>query len=185
MKKILKLAIIGLTCTFASNAMAGWVWLTDPDLGDSAINPGPANIAPAGPDSQSAGNIEAWLEDLTNSGVTYLTGGDSTPDILPGLDALGAIYIVLHYGNYQGDIPSGFSLPEIMQGNKIVQSSNVNIAYVCDNLSSCDSFNPPDEGLSNYRIFGKGPVGVPEPGTLGLLTLGLFGLVLSRRIVRR
>ncbi|MFT7130032.1 MAG: hypothetical protein ACI89U_002154 [Gammaproteobacteria bacterium] len=149
----------------AANVSAGWIWVTDPDNTDDAVNPGPANVAPAGPDSQSEANVEIWLADLlldmSTDDLTLLGSGDATPDAFSGLDVLGADYIVLHYGNYPGD-----------------EFGNVNIAFSCD--TGCDTFNPVNQGLSNYRIFGSA-LEVPEPSTLALLGLGLAGLSFTRR----
>jgi len=182
----LKILATLATLVFASNASASWIWFEDIDTFDDAINPGPANEAPEGPDNQSALDVENWLEDLTNSSVDFLAQGNftedgTTPDILNGLDALGATYIVLHYGNYQGAIPTGFQLPIITQGQGTTETSNVNIAFVCDGLTSCDTFDPSNAGLSNYRIFGSGGTSVPEPGSLALLGLGAIALMLRRR----
>ena len=121
----------------------------------------------------------AWLSDLLNEPVTLLASGNSTPDVLNNLDDLGATYIVLHYGNYQGTIPGGFVLPTIQRGQGTVVTSNVNIAYRCDGVTSCDSFNPPNAGLSNYRIFGTKQV--PEGGTMALLLVGALAIGLRRK----
>ena len=159
--------ILGLTV--GANATAGWMLVDDSGATGLAINPAPANSAPQGPANQNATSIKTWLDDLTggaSSGLTLLDQGDSTPDVLSGLDALGATYIVLHYGNYRD--PS--------TGDRM---GNLNLAYECDG-GACDSFNPDNRGLSNYRIYGTA---VPEPGSLALLMLGLVGLAIGR--VRR
>jgi len=41
-------------------------------------------------------------------------------------------------------------------------------------------------GLSNLKLWGRGTgTGVPAPGVLGLMALGLFGITFARRIARR
>lgn len=140
-----------LLLALSSWAQAGWI------LVDSENNP--TDHSDLG--SQSPAVIEAWLEDLLG-GTTDLNlvgESDDTPAELTGLEAG---YIVLHYGN-----------DEEIDGDK----SNSVYAYTCS--VDCGTFTPESmKGLSNYRLF---TTTVPEPGTLGLLGLGLAGLVLIRR----
>ncbi len=160
----LKTLSLALGMFVASNASAGWILVDDSGAINGATNPGPANVSPAGPDNQSPAAVKDWLDNVINGDSgSLLMEGDSTPDVLTGLDALGAVYIVLHYGNYQeGDL---------------ALSGNINIAYTCS--SDCDSFNPVNKGLSGYRVYG-----VPEPGTMALLSIGLLGLAFGRRYRR-
>ena len=164
--RLVKVLTIMIGMSLAANATAGWVLVDDTGAVGGAINPAPANSAPQGPANQNATSIKTWLDNLTNgvsSGLTLLDQGDTTPDVLNGLDALGATYIVLHYGNYR-DPSTGAKM------------GNLNLAFECAS-GACDSFNPDNRGLSNYRIYGTA---VPEPGSLALLMLGLAGLAIGR-----
>jgi len=169
--RLLKVLTIMIGMSLAANATAGWVLVDDTNAIGGANNPAPANSAPQGPANQNATSIKTWLDNVTNnasSGSTLLDQGDSTPDVLSGLDALGATYIVLHYGNYRDPVTDA-------------KMGNLNLAYECDG-GACDSFNPDNRGLSNFRIYGTA---VPEPGSLALLTLGLIGLAIGRKSRQR
>lgn len=165
----MKTILAGLLLGFSALAQAGWILVDDTAAANGATNPGEIGTD-GGPENQSSEAIGNWLEDLLNDGVdqTFVSGGDDTPSELTGLDLDGINYIVLHYGNDFGATDS-----DAQDGN------NTNYAYVCDG-SDCDTFTPPSmEGLSNYRLFNGRTV--PEPGTLGLLAMGMAGLVLVRR----
>ena len=166
----------------SSPAFAGWIFTTDADPLDDAVNPGPANVAPAGPANQNPASVQTWLEDLVDApagSLTLLDSGNNTPDVLDNLDVLGAVYIVLHYGNYQGELPDGFTLPLISRGQGMRPTTNINIAFSCD--SDCNSFDPLNKGLSNYRIYGT-TTSVTGPGGIALMLAGLAALGLRRKL---
>ena len=163
----MKIMLVGVLLGFSALAQAGWI-LVGEESSIGAKNPGEQNTE-GGVANQSPEAVEAWLENLLG-GVdqTYVSGGDDTPGQLTDLDLNGINYIVLHYGNDSG-----------ITGSESGDGRNTNYAYVCDG-SDCDTFTPESmKGLSGYRLFNGRTV--PEPGTLGLLALGMAGLVLVRR----
>ena len=165
----MKTILAGLLLGFSTLAQAGWILVDGASAINGATNPG-EHKGEGGVANQSAEAIEEWLEDLLNDGIdqTYVDGGSDTPNQLTGLDLKGINYIVLHYGNDFG-----------VTGSDSKDGNNTNYAYFCDG-GDCDTFTPVStQGLSGYRLFNGRTV--PEPGTLGLLALGMAGLVLVRR----
>ncbi len=168
----MKTILAGLLLGCSALAQAGWILVGDEEAANGATNPGYIGTD-GGPANQNPETIDKWLEDLLNDDVdqTFVRGGDVEEGAtfeLTGLDLDGINYIVLHYGNDLG-----------VTGSEARDGNNTSYAYVCDG-SDCDTFTPVSmKGLSNYRLFNGRTV--PEPGTLGLLALGMAGLVLVRR----
>jgi len=154
------------------DAWAGWVQIGDPDLSDSATNPGyPSNENPV--------TIAAYLQNLLNlpSVPSVITVGDNYGGAM--LSGLGnpasgnSLLLSFHFGNGNDYWP---------------HTSNFDVFFSC--TSGCNTFTlPSTKGISNYRLYGStGTVRtnqVPEPLTLSLVGIGLAGMGISRRRTSR
>ena len=161
------LAAIGIG---SGNATAGWIPVADPDLVDTATNPGyPSNQSPAA--------VDAYLQDLMNLGTApALLGQNDNYDGRP-LSGLGnptppnGFLLAFHFGNGNDYYP---------------HTGNFDVFYSC--VTGCDTFSlPSTKGISNYRLYSEPRVsptvnGAPEPGTLGLLGSGLLAILTVWRL---
>jgi hypothetical protein len=153
------------------SAQASWIQVVDPNLLDTATNPG---FGAGGPSSQSASNVRTWLQDLLDAAAAppLLGQNDSfSAASISGLPSAGSLYITLHYGNY------------LVGGSR---EQNVTVAYSC--TTGCSTFSGyTTQALSNYREYGTVSTisvsgePVPLPSALALLGIGMLGLGVSRR----
>ena len=163
--KLFRAAALAMALSLSSaGANAAWIQITDPDISDSAINPG---YGAGGPSNQNAATIGSWLQNLLNlaNAPTVIAQNDSFGDSSISPISSAAQYLTLHYGNYY------------VGQNRY---NDVTVGYSC--ASGCTSFSGYTTGaLSNYRIYGGAAIPVPEPATLTLLGLGLAVLAMARR----
>ena len=157
-----------------SNAHAGWTQIIDPNLVDSATNPGyPSNQSPA--------TVGAYVQDLLGlaSPLQLIAQNDAykgTP--ITGIGNPGAnlmFVFAFHFGT--GNDYWGHGGP-------------FDLFFSC--ASGCDKFSlPTSVGVTDYRLFGLSAGAgdstielaqtVPEPGSLALLVSSLAVLVANRR----
>ena len=158
----------------AGNAHAGWTQISDPNLADSATNPGyPSNQSPA--------TVGAYVQDLLGlaSPLQLIAQNDNYKGApMTGIGNPGAnllFVFAFHFGN--GNDYWGHSGP-------------FDVFFSC--ASGCDKFSlPTSAGISDYRLYalsaGAGDSTielaqtVPEPGSLALLVSSLAVLVANRR----
>ncbi len=172
--KFVKIAAAATMLALASvNANAGWVFFADPDLGDTATNPGPINGAGGTgvngrPNGNSPEATTAWLIELTgNSGLSVTARNDNF--------AAGTIGGVMTDGSTLTGLLGGFLVIHYGNGNRLFGNSLV--AYDCN--VDCGTFTA-DQARSSWTYYGPRS-NVPEPATLALLGLGLAGVGFARR----
>ena len=183
-RKIIHSAAVLVTALgFASgDAEAGWVFIDDHNLTDTATNPGY-------PSNQNAAAVGAYLQDLLNlqSAPTPLGQiGNVNGNVLSGLGNPAApnySLLAFHLGNGNNSYP---------------HSGPYEVFYSC--ATACDNFTlPGTQAIGNYRAYSaplastaalspteQAPgISIPEPSTLALLGGGLLALFLPAWLIAR
>lgn len=141
-----------------------------------------------------------FLKNPAGEGYTYLDKSEGATDNFEGIldSELGYNQVDNNlgyedpqwssYGNWTFDSDLWASYDTIALGFKFGGSNDPDNWFVYEinpNTSQGTwAYSGSGDGLSNISVYGKNPVAVPEPGTLALLGLGVFGLALSRRKAR-
>ncbi len=150
---------------------------TGPDTGDTLYMCGSPHLSTHGA-----------IEGLLDGGVLTITGGvlnigGSDYDVLGGmLGAFGHGYVwelnIESFGNFLFEsLAMGSGMPNVFDGSEMILWGQNEDAYACDpRQSSCSEYNRWGIDLYGVRV-----ASVPEPGSMALFGVGLFGLMAARR----
>ena len=123
-------------------------------------------------------DVQAFLSDTAPLGNYTISAYDSTHTLLGTVVVIAGTQLPPGYSGGSFPAPGTFPLPGLFVGfeDSVAEIASIQIG---PSSSSGDAFAVDDVS------FGGSPSSVPEPATLGLLTLGAFGLVSLRKFRRR
>jgi hypothetical protein len=189
------LALIGAFFAAATPAVAAFISFSEDPNGTAAISvttdiAGPTIAAGIESASLSLGNVTGastllFRRQMVNQGtMTGEGGGGGVSDVLSLFSFLSGEAVVGFQATFQSDSETGISPPP---GNfptgvtNLLENGNLQ-------LLTPDGFSValPGLGLVSLAVSARsdadeGPVGVPEPSTLALLSAGLLGFGMIRR----